>query len=80
MKLLLSKFQLITFNRLFLNHTRRVDRTFESIKRRLWATTSYYDGPGKTPPKDFEKERKKIMCVLVYLSYTYLTIYISSQR
>jgi len=27
----------------------------------LYEATSFYDGPGKIPPKDFEKERKNIM-------------------
>ena len=37
----------------------------ERLKGILNNTTSLYDAPGKTPPKDFEKEKSKIMYVQV---------------
>jgi hypothetical protein len=47
----------------------------ERVRMMLNNTTSLYDGPGKTPPKDFEKEKGKIMYVQVLLCTNLQLIY-----
>ena len=48
---------------------RRAERAQNNLAGMLKEATSYYDGPGKQPPRSFEAEKSRIMYVPSILTY-----------